>query len=73
MERLPLIFNSEIGGHRYGHIVLAVRYAGRVGAIGLSRRPDLMFKPCEFETLAALVADYKEPFPCSPLSLEFSI
>ena len=59
IERLPLIFNSEIDGHRYGHIVLAVRYGGRVGALGLSRRPNLMYKPCEFETLADLVADYK--------------
>jgi len=59
IERLPIIFNSEISGHRYGHIVLAVRYSGKLGAIGLSRRSDLMFKAWGFDTLSDLILNYK--------------
>ncbi|KAJ1496507.1 Vasohibin-domain-containing protein, partial [Baffinella frigidus] len=62
MERLPLIFNSEIGGHRYGHIVLLVRYNGKLGALGLSRRPDLMYKAWGFETLSDIIAEYKRSY-----------
>lgn len=62
MDRLPLIFNSEISGHRYGHIVLAVRYSGKIGAIGLSRRADLMFKAWGFDTLADLILNYKQSY-----------
>lgn len=62
IERLPIIFNSEISGHRYGHIVLAVRYGGKIGAIGLSRRADLMFKAWGFDTLSDLILNYKESY-----------
>lgn len=62
IERLPIIFNSEISGHRYGHIVLAVRYSGKIGAIGLSRRADLMFKAWGFDTLSDLILDYKQSY-----------
>lgn len=62
VERLPIIFNSEINGHKYGHIVLAVRFNGKLGAIGLSRRPDLMFKSWGFNTLCDLILDYKESY-----------
>ena len=62
IERLPIIFNSEISGHRYGHIVLAVRYSGKLGAIGLSRRADLMFKSWGFDTLSDLILNYKQSY-----------
>ncbi len=39
-----------------------MRFQGKLGAIGLSRRPDLMFKPWGFETLSELVLDYKESY-----------
>lgn len=42
VDRLPLIFYSKIQGHIYGHIVLGVHCNGMWGAMGLSRRPDLM-------------------------------
>lgn len=62
IDRLPIIFNSEISGHRYGHIVLAVRYSGKLGAIGLSRRADLMFKSWGFDTLSDLILNYKQSY-----------
>ena len=62
IERLPIIFNSEISGHRYGHIVLAVKYSGKLGAIGLSRRNELMFKAWGFDTLSDLILNYKQSY-----------
>jgi hypothetical protein len=45
----------------YRHIVLAVHHlpSGRFGALGLSRRDALMYKPLRFSSLAELVADFK--------------
>jgi hypothetical protein len=48
----------------YRHIVLAVRDApsGRWGALGISRRPELMFKPLEHASLAGLVAEFIQAY-----------
>ena len=35
------------GSHR--HVVLGVHHNGKFGALGLSRRDDLMFKPLKFK------------------------
>lgn len=45
----------------YRHIVLAVHHlpSGRYGALGLSRRSELMYKPLRFSSLAELVGDFK--------------
>lgn len=42
------------------HIILAVRHpdTGKWGALGLSRRAELMDKPLTYSTLADLLADY---------------
>ena len=42
------------------HIILAVRHpdTGKWGALGLSRRAELMDKPLTYPTLADLLADY---------------
>lgn len=48
------------------HIVLAVRHPGTGlwGAIGLSRRAELMDKPLKFASLADLMADYVASYGC---------
>jgi Vasohibin len=38
IERWPISFRSVLEGHEYRHIVLAVRAAGKWGALGISRR-----------------------------------
>ncbi len=45
----------------YRHIVLAVHHlpSGRYGALGLSRRSELMYKPLRFSSLAELVGDFR--------------
>ncbi|KAL6752521.1 Vasohibin-domain-containing protein [Haematococcus lacustris] len=61
MERYPVGFKSKCQGNTYRHIVLAVRDAssGLWGALGISRREELMFKPLAYHSLAALMLEFK--------------
>uniref|UniRef100_A0A3Q3L5U5 Vasohibin 1 n=1 Tax=Mastacembelus armatus TaxID=205130 RepID=A0A3Q3L5U5_9TELE len=58
VERFPLSFKSQFSGNHFHHIVLGVHSGGRFGALGMSRREDLMFKPLEFRTLMDLVQEF---------------
>lgn len=60
IARLPLGFKSSVQGHIHRHIVLVVHQptSGRWGALGISRRHDLMDKKLEFSSLSSLVHDY---------------
>eukprot|EP00471_Norrisiella_sphaerica_P013578 CAMPEP_0184499364 /NCGR_PEP_ID=MMETSP0113_2-20130426/41299_1 /TAXON_ID=91329 /ORGANISM="Norrisiella sphaerica, Strain BC52" /LENGTH=336 /DNA_ID=CAMNT_0026887247 /DNA_START=47 /DNA_END=1057 /DNA_ORIENTATION=- len=62
LTRLPLRFGTTVQGHVYWHIVLAVCYKAKWGALGLSRRHDLASKPLEFASLASLANDYKKSY-----------
>jgi hypothetical protein len=62
MDRVPLSFKSEAGGEVYKHIVLVIRLGGKWGALGLSRRADLMDKPCTFGSLDELVEEYTRAY-----------
>ncbi|KAJ8290446.1 hypothetical protein GJAV_G00012990 [Gymnothorax javanicus] len=59
VERFPLSFKTQFSGNHFRHIVLGVHSGGRFGALGMSRREDLMFKPLEFRTLADLVQEFE--------------
>lgn len=59
VERFPLSFKSQFSGNHFYHIVLGVQSGGRFGALGISRREDLMFKPLEFRTLMDLVQEFE--------------
>uniref|UniRef100_A0A3Q3VT17 Uncharacterized protein n=1 Tax=Mola mola TaxID=94237 RepID=A0A3Q3VT17_MOLML len=59
VERFPLSFQSYFSGNQFHHIVLGVHSGGRFGALGISRREDLMFKPLELRTLMDLVQDFE--------------
>ncbi|XP_067099610.1 tubulinyl-Tyr carboxypeptidase 1 [Osmerus mordax] len=59
VERFPLSFKTHFSGNHFYHIVLGVHCGGRFGALGMSRRDDLMFKPLEFRSLADLVQDFQ--------------
>ncbi|KAK5608400.1 Tubulinyl-Tyr carboxypeptidase 1 [Crenichthys baileyi] len=59
VERFPLSFKSHFSGNHFYHIVLGVHSGGRFGALGMSRREDLMFKPLEFRTLMDLVQEFE--------------
>lgn len=59
VERFPLSFKTQFSGNQFCHIVLGMHSGGRFGALGISRREDLMFKPLEFRTLADLVQEFE--------------
>ena len=55
VDRIPLSFKSKMDGNTYRHIVLAIRYEKRWGAIGISRRANLMHKDIRFDSLLEMV------------------
>lgn len=62
IDRIPLSFKSEANGNTYRHIVLVLRTRSTpslYGALGLSRKSSLMYKPMTFRSLYDLVMDYK--------------
>lgn len=61
--RIPLNFKSKFKGdsvHR--HIVMVVKANGKWGAVGLSRRRSLMYKPLSFSSLYALIIEFKASY-----------
>ncbi|CAL8272406.1 unnamed protein product [Merluccius merluccius] len=59
VERFPLSFKTQFSGNHFYHIVLGIHSGGRFGALGISRRDDLMFKHLEFRTLADLLQEFQ--------------
>ncbi|TPP62117.1 Vasohibin-2 [Fasciola gigantica] len=57
-RRFTISFTSEFKEQPFKHVVLGVYASGRFGALGLSRRSDLMYKPLEFPTLYSLIQSY---------------
>lgn len=55
---IALAFKSSCDDKIYRHIVLVVKTGDSWGALGLSRRSDLMGKPMGFTSLLDLVRDY---------------
>lgn len=62
LERFTLTFKSQQNGLTYYHTVLGLFYRGRYGAIGLSRKDDLMSRPIEFEDLSAMLLSFNEAY-----------
>ncbi|XP_051502235.1 tubulinyl-Tyr carboxypeptidase 1-like [Myxocyprinus asiaticus] len=59
VERFPLSFKTQFSGSHFHHIVLGVHSGGRFGALGISRREELMYKPLEYKTLTDLVQEFR--------------
>jgi hypothetical protein len=49
VERFPIGFKSVFNGHAHRHVVLGIYHGGRYGALGMSRRDELMYKPMTFK------------------------
>ncbi|KAK1792933.1 hypothetical protein P4O66_001655 [Electrophorus voltai] len=62
VERFPISFKTQFSGSHFRHIVLGIHSGGRFGALGISRRQDLMFKPLEYRTLADLLQDFQAAY-----------
>uniref|UniRef100_A0A8C8R5W1 Vasohibin 1 n=1 Tax=Pelusios castaneus TaxID=367368 RepID=A0A8C8R5W1_9SAUR len=62
LERFPISFKTHFSGNYFRHIVLGVNFGGRYGALGISRREELMYKAPTFRTLSELIFDYEEAY-----------
>ncbi|XP_073494207.1 tubulinyl-Tyr carboxypeptidase 1 isoform X3 [Phyllobates terribilis] len=62
LERFPVSFKTQFGGGCFRHIVLALHWGGHYGAIGISRREDLMYKPLQHRTLNDLMVDFQDAY-----------
>ncbi|XP_053553363.1 tubulinyl-Tyr carboxypeptidase 1 isoform X2 [Bombina bombina] len=62
LERFPISFKTQFSGGCFRHIVLGLYWGGHFGALGMSRREDLMFKPLIFRTLSELLADFQAAY-----------
>uniref|UniRef100_T1IQU1 Vasohibin n=1 Tax=Strigamia maritima TaxID=126957 RepID=T1IQU1_STRMM len=58
LERFPINFKTRFCERSYYHVVLGIYYGGVYGALGLSRRADLMYKPLVYKSLSDMVFDY---------------
>ena len=81
MDRFALSFKTTFNGGIFRHVVCGVYTGGRYGALGMSRRRDLMFKPLEYKVVCVLLrlvcCDVKEMtttrfrFRCLPVQPMF--
>ncbi|KAM8921146.1 tubulinyl-Tyr carboxypeptidase 1 [Pelodytes ibericus] len=62
LERFPISFKTQFAGGCFRHIVLGLHWNGHFGAIGMSRRDDLMYKPLQHRTLSDLLTDFQEAY-----------
>ena len=59
MTRIPLSFKSKCMSTVHRHIVLLVFCEGKWGALGISRRECLMYKPLVYSTLQEIIEDFR--------------
>jgi len=62
VNRFPIGFKSEQKGRLHYHIVLGLSYAGMYGAMGISRRKELMDKPLVFRNLSLLIENFNSSY-----------
>ncbi|KAM4665095.1 tubulinyl-Tyr carboxypeptidase 1 [Discoglossus pictus] len=64
LERFPISFKTQFSGGCFRHIVLGLHWGGHFGALGMSRREDLMYKPLIHRTLSDLISDFQSAYTC---------
>jgi hypothetical protein len=64
LERFNISFKTRFNSIIYRHIVLGVKYGPNYGALGLSRRTDLAYKPLngKYDRLSTLIDDYLQAY-----------
>ncbi|OAF65910.1 hypothetical protein A3Q56_06364 [Intoshia linei] len=62
LKRFTITFHSVCEGKKYKHIVLGVHVGNRYGAIGLSRRDSLMYKPVIYRKFSQLIKNYSNSY-----------
>lgn len=62
VDRFCISFKTAFGSKQYRHIVLGIHFNGMFGALGLSRRSTLMYKPLVYTSLADLIKDFEKSY-----------
>eukprot|EP01041_Mallomonas_annulata_P003191 gene3191-6295_t len=62
IDRIPISFKSRMNESIHRHIVLAIRHNNKWGAIGISRRTNLMNKDIHFDSVKELIDNYIESY-----------
>lgn len=62
LARFTISFKSRFQTNVHRHVVLGLSYGSNYGALGMSRRKELMDKPVSFQSLGQLVLEYKEAY-----------
>eukprot|EP01060_Flectonema_neradi_P000448 TRINITY_DN10280_c0_g1_i1.p1 TRINITY_DN10280_c0_g1~~TRINITY_DN10280_c0_g1_i1.p1 ORF type:complete len:345 (+),score=56.53 TRINITY_DN10280_c0_g1_i1:41-1075(+) len=62
VDRIPVTFKTLFQKQVCWHIVLAIRSGDRWGALGLSRKDDLMYKKHGFSSLSDLLKNYESAY-----------
>jgi hypothetical protein len=64
LERFNISFKTRFNSIVYRHVVLGVKYGQNYGALGLSRRTDLAYKPFngKYDRLSTLIDDYLQAY-----------
>ncbi|XP_044129502.1 tubulinyl-Tyr carboxypeptidase 1 [Bufo gargarizans] len=62
LERFPISFKTQFAGGCFRHIVLGLHWGGYFGALGISRREDLMYKPLRHRSLHELMTDFQDAY-----------
>lgn len=60
LQRFAIGFKTQINKSWLSHVVLGIYNNGKFGALGLSRRDDLMYKPLLFTTLHDLIENFEK-------------
>lgn len=60
--RFTISFKSKFSTNIHRHVVLGLNHGSQYGAIGMSRRKELMDKPLHFQSLPDLILDYKRAY-----------
>ena len=62
LDRFVISFKSEMRPHTHKHVVLGLYHFGSFGALGLSRRNTLMYKPMVYTSLCELIEDFRRAY-----------
>eukprot|EP00794_Sanderia_malayensis_P009855 gene9855-10866_t len=64
LQRFTISFRSQFGKNSHRHVVLGLctLTGSNFGALGMSRRGELMYKPLNFKSLSNLILDYIQAY-----------
>ncbi|KAJ3199390.1 Tubulinyl-Tyr carboxypeptidase 1 [Entophlyctis luteolus] len=62
LDRYAMSFKSQCSGKIFRHIVLIVKHNNKFGAVGLSRRADLMFKPLDYDSMEQMANEFRRAY-----------